>query len=109
MIRAVISDRSGTRVTTMPSWAVGLGAFGLAIMGVILFIIGAGLALVLAPVAIGAVLIARWRLKSMLRDLAARAEMVQARQAASMNRRGAGPSDPSVIDGEFRVIDPGRN
>ncbi len=108
MIRAVISDRSGTRVTTVPSWAVGLGAFGLAVLGVILFIIGAGLALVLAPVAIGAVMIARWRLKAMLRDLAARAEMAQVRQAASMNRRPAGPTDPSVIDGEFRVIDPGK-
>ncbi|MFO1148457.1 MAG: hypothetical protein U1E62_08770 [Alsobacter sp.] len=108
MIRAVISDRSGTRVTTVPTWAVGLGAFGLAVLGVILFIIGAGLALVLAPVAIGAVLVARWRLKSMLRDLAARAEMVQARQGSAGNGRAAGPSDPSVIEGDFRVIDPGK-
>jgi hypothetical protein len=108
MIRAVISDRSGTRVTTVPSWAVGLGAFGLAMVGLVLFVIGAGLALILAPVAIGAVMIARWRLRAILRDLAARAEMVQARAAASAGQRRASPSDPSVIEGEFRVIDPGK-
>jgi hypothetical protein len=105
MIRAVISDRSGTRVTTVPSWAVGLGAFGLAMVGLVLFVIGAGLALILAPVAIGAVMIARWRLRAMLRDLAARAEMAQMGATA---QRQARPSDPSVIDGEFRVIDPGQ-
>jgi hypothetical protein len=100
MIRAIISDRSGVRTATVPTWAVGLGAFGFAALGLALFVIGAGLALILAPVAIGALLIARWRLRTMLRQLAEQAGMATVRREP--------PSDPNVIDGEFRVVDPGR-
>src|SRR6476469_9824158 len=103
MFRAVISDSAGTRVTTVPTWAVGLGAFGAALIGLTLFVIGAGLALMLAPLAIGAILVARWRLKAMLRNLQ---DTMQAQSVRAGVRPR--PSDPSIIEGEYRVIDPDR-
>jgi len=103
MFRAVISDGAGTRVTAVPTWAVGLGAFGAALIGLTLFVIGAGLALILAPLAIGAILVARWRLKTMLRNLQ---ETMQAQSVRAGVRPR--PSDPSIIEGEYRVIDPDR-
>jgi hypothetical protein len=103
MFRAVISDGAGTRVTAVPTWAVGLGAFGAALIGLTLFVIGAGLALILAPLAIGAILVARWRLKAMLRNLQ---ETMQAQSVRAGVRPR--PSDPSIIEGEYRVIDPDR-
>lgn len=105
MIRAFITDRSGTRVSTVPGWAVGLGAFGAAALGLTVLVIGAGLALLLAPIAIGAVMLARWRLKSLLRGMAEQAELARA-QAGSRAQR---PADPSVIDVDYRVINDGRN
>ena len=103
MFRAVISDRTGTRVTTVPTWAVGLGAFGAALIGLTLFVIGAGLALILAPLAIGAILVARWRLKAMLRNLQENMQTQSVRAGVPPR-----PSDPSIIEGEYRVIDPDR-
>lgn len=112
MFRILVSDGSGrggpagVRVASVPGWAVGLGAFGAALLGLTLFVIGAGLALVLAPVAIGAMLFARWRLRSIIR---------QAREHAS--QQATGPTmkpgvpprapDAGIIDGEYRVIEPG--
>ena len=93
MFRASIVDRSGggVRVTTVPGWAVGLGAIGVAFLGLVVLVLGAGLALLLAPVAIGALLIARWRLRRMMADI------------VGQSRPPRQPDD--VIDVEYRVID----
>jgi hypothetical protein len=96
MFRASIVDRSasGVRVTTVPGWAIGLGAVGAAFIGLVVLVLGAGLALLLAPVAIGALLIARWRLRRMMADIVAQSQQ---------QRRQAAPD--GVIDVEYRVID----
>jgi hypothetical protein len=96
MFRASIVDRSGSgvRVTTVPGWAVGLGAIGVAFLGLVVLLLGAGLALLLAPVAIGALLIARWRLRRVMADI------------VSQSRQQSRPGQPDdVIDVEYRVID----
>jgi len=103
MFRILVSDQSrGVRVATLPSWAVGLGAIGAALIGLTLFVIGAGLALVFAPLAIGVIAIARWRLRGMMRSL-----REQSAQAATAAPARPVPSDPSIIEGEYRVIEPG--
>ena len=117
MIRAFITDRSGTRVSTVPGWAVGLGAFGAALLGLTVLVIGAGLALLLAPLAIAAVMLARWRLKSLLRSMAGEAGLAAARaqasqahaaQAKTSRAQATRQADPSVIDADYRVINDGR-
>lgn len=75
-------------VRTLPSWALAvIGVLGTAI-GFAIFILGAGLLLVLVPVAIIAILILRWRLRSL------------ARKAYEEGRNDG----PPVIDGEFKVV-----
>src|SRR5690349_21612798 len=91
MFRILLSDQTrGVRVAAAPGWAVGLGAIGAALLGLTLFVIGAGIALVLAPLAIGGIAIARWRLRSLLRSV--REQSAHAAASASARR---GPSDPS--------------
>lgn len=117
MIRALISDRNGVRVASVPSWAAGLGLFGVAALGFLAVVIGAGIALLLAPIAIGGVFYARWRLRSAMRAMAEQIQAAQERAAAiraAQTQTGgaksgrAGPAPADVIDGEYRIIDNGR-
>ena len=95
MIRLMFPDgRGGMRAATVPAWAVWLGAAGALALGLLVFTIGLGLLLLLAPVAFVGGLIARWRIKHAFRDAEA---MRQARPPA--DRQG------SVIEADYRVID----
>jgi hypothetical protein len=120
MFRAVITDGNGVRVSTVPNWAAGLGLFGVAAIGLFTLVIGAGLALLLAPLAIAAVFYVRWRLRAVLRDMAVRVQAAQAQAHAEASAFGPDAATPgpaprrpasdeaAVIDGEYRVIDNGR-
>lgn len=117
MFRALISDRNGVRVATVPTWAAGLGLFGVAALGFLAVVIGAGLALLLAPIAIAGAFYARWRLRSAMQAMAAQVQAAQERaaeiRAAQRQAGGYGPASrpaggPDVIDGEYRIIDNGR-
>jgi len=95
MIRLMFPDgRGGMRAATVPTWAVWLGAAGALALGLLVFTIGLGLLLLLAPVALVGGLIARWRIKHAFRNAEA---MRQTRPPAS------GPG--GVIEGDYRVID----
>lgn len=93
MIRTIFRDNGSVRVTTVPGWAFGLTAVGVAALGFLVLLLGAALALLLAPIAIVALLFARWRVRRFLRDFRQR--------AGDAGRRTAG--DPLVIDAEYRV------
>ena len=80
--------RGSYSLRTLPSWALGLiGLLGTA-LGFAIFILGAGLLLVLVPLLIVVGLIARWRLRHLVRK-------------AYEEGRADGPP---VIDGDFKVV-----
>jgi len=81
--------RGSYRFTTMPNWVLALiGLLGTA-MGFAIFILGAGLLLVLVPLLMIGALVARWRIRQLMRK-------------AYEDSRAEGPP---VIDGEFKVVD----
>ncbi|WP_188518946.1 hypothetical protein [Alsobacter metallidurans] len=102
MIRLLINDRTGTRVASLPRWAVWLGVAAAAGVGLLIAVIGFSLILVLAPFVIAAGALARWRLKKALREM-------QARQGAGpASGRNARPAPAGVIDADYRVIEEAR-
>ncbi len=94
MLRIVTSSSGRIGTATLPGWAVALGAVAAGALGLVVLLLGAGLALLLAPVVVGAVLVARWRLKKALREA-----------GVDLDRRTAGPGPDGVIDADYRVID----
>ncbi|WP_406854118.1 hypothetical protein ABEG18_16360 [Alsobacter sp. KACC 23698] len=101
MIRLIMNDRTGTRVASVPRWAVWLGVAAAAGVGLLIAIIGFSLILVLAPFVIAAGALARWRLKKALREMQARQSAGAG--ASTFDRRPPPASD--VIEGEYRVLD----
>lgn len=108
MIRLLISNGRGSGGA---GWRMALGLVLAAAMGFMLLAVGLGVALLLAPVVIVAGLIARARLRKMLREMgfadgAARQE--NGPFARSPFQQGP---QADVIEGEFRVVEdekPGR-
>jgi hypothetical protein len=94
MTRTILRDNNFVRVTTLPGWAVAICAVGFAVLGFLVLLLGAAFLLLLAPVAIGALLFARWRLRRFLRDVAQRSGDVA---------HSAG-DDPRVIDADYTVV-----
>ncbi len=93
MIRIVTSSSGRVGTATIPGWAVALGGVAALALGLVILVLGAGLALLLAPVAIGAAFLARWRLKKAFAE------------AAAQMQRGQDRAPDGVIDAEYRVID----
>ncbi|HUZ66466.1 MAG TPA: hypothetical protein VMU56_02260 [Beijerinckiaceae bacterium] len=92
MTGARLRNHGFVRVTTLPGWAVGLIAVGVALLAMLVLLLGLAFALLLAPIAIGALLVGRWRLRRLLRDVA---------QRESGGRGASG--EPLVIDAEYSV------
>jgi Flp pilus assembly protein TadB len=96
MIRLLIRDQSGTRQSGLTGWALGLSLLaGAALAGTVL-VVGLGLLLVLAPVAIVGALVLRHRLRKAMAEMEAR---------VSEARRQA---EGEVIDADYRVVDDDR-
>jgi len=94
MIRTVFRDSNGIRVTNMPGWAAGLVVAGALALAFVVLAASAFLLLLLAPLAIGGALYARWRIRRLMRDLTGR----------HGDPRNAAARDPRVIDAEYVVI-----
>jgi hypothetical protein len=90
MIRFMIGNG---RNQSGAGWRMALGLAFAAAFGFVLVAVGVGLALLLAPVVIVAGLIARARLRKMLREM----------EAANPFQRK--PADADVIEGEFHVVE----
>jgi Flp pilus assembly protein TadB len=102
VIRLMINDSTGTRVASLPRWAVWLGVAAAAGVGLLIAVIGFSLILVLAPFVIAAGALARWRLRKMLREM-------QTRQGAPRGYEPGGrPSPAGVIDADYRVVEEAR-
>lgn len=100
MIRVNLYEQLAGPRSRMPRWASWLTMAASLVVGVVLFLLAASLALILIPVLLAAGAIAVWRLKSKLK-------------AAGFDRRdpfaGERPGSPrvDVIDAEYRIIEPG--
>ena len=78
--------RNAAGTANLPGWAVILVAIIAGGLGIGLFLLSAGILLILTPIAIGAVLYARWRFRRALR------------RATETGQAGS-------IEAEYRVID----
>ena len=108
MIRITHVSNGSVRTSNLPPWAAALGGIAAVAMGLVVLALGVGIALLLAPIAIGGVLYARHRLKKFVREAQERFAAQQAAQA-DYERAQAGSFDDKppaqVIDVEYRVID----
>ncbi len=110
MIRFMIGNGS-TRRSSGGRWGMALGVFVAAALGLVMLAVGLGLALLLAPVVIVAGLIARARLRKMLREMGFGEGGAGRTGGTDRNPFQHAPQQPEVIEGEFRVVDdekPGR-
>jgi hypothetical protein len=86
MLRYVKYVNGEPRVVTVPRWAIVLGVLAALLVGFLVLILAAGVALVVLPLALIAAAVAAWFGRG----------------------RRVGPQrehDPDIIDAEFRVID----
>jgi hypothetical protein len=92
MIRFIKFDGRERRVVTIPRWAIGLGLVAAVLVGLLLFVLAAGLALIAVPIAIVAGAVATW--------------IGRGRRVPSPDtRRRASEEHRDIIDAEFRVIE----
>lgn len=102
MIRFFISNGRNQSATSGGRWGMMLGVAMAAAFGLVLVTLSIGLALLLAPVIIVAGLIARARLRRMLREMG----IGQPREGdAPRNPFQRSPGDGDVIEGEYRVVE----
>jgi hypothetical protein len=95
MLRIETFSNGRRNATVLPGWAMGLMGIAAVGLGLVVLTIGAGLALLLAPVVVGGVMLARWRLRKAIRE------------AGIDPATGAfrDPAGPAVIDADYRVVD----
>ena len=100
MIRVNLHEQFGGRAARMPRWAAWLAMAASLVVGGVLFLVAASLALILIPVVAIVGTIAVWRLRSRLKA----AGFGQPGPFPQQERQ-AGPAE--IIDAEYRVIEPG--
>lgn len=86
MLRYVKYVNGEPRVVTVPRWAIVLGVLAALLVGFLVLILAAGVALVVIPLALIAAAVAAWFGRG---------------RRVPPQREG----DPDIIDAEFRVID----
>ncbi len=86
-------DGSGIRTINVPQWAIAILAALAFALGLSVVVLGFGLFLLIVPLLIIAGIIARWRLRRMLREAERRAS------------EGGGPGGSGAIEVEYRVVE----
>ncbi len=86
MLRYVKYVNGEPRVVTVPRWAIILGVLAALLVGFLVLILAAGVALVVIPLALIAAAVAAW--------------FGRGRRATPQRE-----SDPDIVDADFRVID----
>lgn len=100
MIRVNIYEQLGGRTARMPRWAAWLAMAASLVVGVVLFLVAASLALILIPIVAIVGTIAVWRLRSRMKA----AGFGQPGPFPQQGRQ-AGPAE--IIDVEYRIIESG--
>ncbi|MCG6122594.1 MAG: hypothetical protein MEP57_07795 [Microvirga sp.] len=86
MFRYVKYENGQPRVVTVPRWALALGVVAAMLVGFLVLILAAGVALVAIPAAMVAALVAAWF-------------------GRGRRVRAQAKSDPEIIDAEYRIIE----
>ena len=102
MIRFFISNGRNQSAAMGGRWGMILGVAMVAAFGFVLVAVGIGLALLLAPVVIIGGLIARARLRKMLREMGIGQPGEGGAARDPFQRR---PAEADVIEGEYRVVE----
>lgn len=100
MIRVNLYEQLGGRTSRMPRWAAWLAMAASLVVGIVLFLIAASLALILIPVVAVVGAIAVWRLRSKMK-----AAGIDPSAPFPQQRGQAGQVE--IIDAEYRIIDQG--
>ena len=101
MVRFFISNGRRQSATFGGRWGMILGVAMVAAFGFVLVAVGIGLALLLAPVVIIGGLIARARLRKMLREMGLGQTGADAPRGPFQRK----PAEADVIEGEYRVVE----
>lgn len=84
----------------LPRWAIWLATAASLVVGVVLFLLAASLALILLPVALVAGAIAIWRIRKQMRAAGVDPDR-------PFERQGQNGPRAEIIDAEYRIIEPG--
>ena len=102
MVRFFISNGRNPGAATGGRWGMILGVAMAAAIGLVLVTVSIGLLLVLAPVVIIGGLIARARLRRILREMGIGQPREGDMPRSTFQRR---PAEADVIEGEYRVVE----
>jgi uncharacterized membrane protein len=100
MIRIDLNNAASARLVRLPRWASWLVMAGAFVVGVLIFLVAASLALILVPLVIAGGAFAAWQMRRRMR-------------AAGINpdnpfeRRQQDTARGEIVDAEYRVIEPG--
>ena len=100
MIRIDLNNAASARLVRLPRWASWLVMAGAFVVGVLIFLVAASMALILVPVVIAGGAFAAWQMRRRM-------------CAAGINpdnpfeRRQPEAARGEIVDAEYRVIEPG--
>ena len=100
MIRVNLYEQLGGRTARMPRWAAWLAMAGSLVIGVVLFLVAASLALILIPIVAVAGSSAVWRLRS-------RMKAAGFGQPGPFPQQHGQPGHVEIVDAEYRIIEQG--
>ncbi len=99
MIRIDLNNAASARLVRLPRWASYLVMAGAFVVGVLLFLVAASLALILVPVVIAGGAIAAWQIRRRMRAAGLDPQNPFGRQQHD-------PARGEIVDAEYRVIEP---
>jgi membrane protein implicated in regulation of membrane protease activity len=100
MIRVNLHEQLGGRTARMPRWAAWLAMAASLVVGVVLFLVAASLALILIPIVAIVGTIAVWRLRR-------RMKAAGFGQPGPFPQQGHQAGAAEIIDAEYRIIESG--
>ena len=100
MIRIDLNNAASARLVRLPRWASWLVMAGAFVIGVLLFLVAASLALVLVPVVIAGGAFAAWQMRRRMRAAGIDPQN-------PFQRRPQDAPRGEIVDAEYRVIEPG--
>lgn len=108
MIRFVKYENGQPRVVTIPRWAIGLGLAAAFLVGLMVLVLAAGIALVAVPALLVAGGVAAWLGKGKAlsgRNAVAPQADAFTREPFAGERNPRRPAPDGIEDAEFRVVD----